>query len=298
MTQTKTQRVPPMLASSSAPFDDPGWLFDVKWDGVRAMTLVSVDGIHIWGRDRQDYTDRYPHLQCLRRLPPGTILDGELVLVLDGRPDFHALMARHRARPNPRSQHAERVQYVVFDVLSAGEESLLKTPVEDRREQLLDLIGNDDPAVTCCLGVRGGGKRFFEKAVAAGHEGVVAKQLGSHYRPGARTTAWKKIKPKMEVPCVLIGYRPDVNGIRDLLLAGVRDRELRFVGAIELGIPNSRGFAKQLESLRQSMPTVPCSVRGFWIKPELVCMIRFSGYRPNGAWRDPVFAGWVDSQRV
>src|SRR5947207_1896837 len=72
--------LPPMLASSAAPFDDAQCLFEVKWDGVRAMTLIRSAGIQIWGRELQDYTPRYAELETLRRLPKDTLLDGELVL--------------------------------------------------------------------------------------------------------------------------------------------------------------------------------------------------------------------------
>src|SRR6516225_10948174 len=83
MTSTETipDRIPPMLARSARPFDDEGCVFELKWDGVRALTAIKNDGIRIWGRDLQDYTLRYPELACLRDLPNGTVLDGELVLL-------------------------------------------------------------------------------------------------------------------------------------------------------------------------------------------------------------------------
>jgi ATP-dependent DNA ligase len=82
-----------MLATSTQPFDDPSCLFEVKWDGVRALTAVEHDGIRLWGREGADYSGRYPDLEVLRRTPAGTMLDGELVMVHDGLPDFHASAA-------------------------------------------------------------------------------------------------------------------------------------------------------------------------------------------------------------
>src|SRR4051812_22268401 len=92
---TLPHTVSPMLATSAAPFDDAGCLFEVKWDGVRALASVTRESWRLWGRELQDYTDRYPELRVLLELPAGTMLDGELVMVRDGRPDFHALMSRH-----------------------------------------------------------------------------------------------------------------------------------------------------------------------------------------------------------
>src|SRR5436190_24234284 len=95
-------RLLPMLATSSEPFDDAAFLFEVKWDGVRALASVEPDGLRLWGREGADYSGRYPELEVLRRLPPGTLLDGELVVVRAGQPDFHALMSRHARRTHQR----------------------------------------------------------------------------------------------------------------------------------------------------------------------------------------------------
>ena len=99
-TDTIPHVIQPMLAASARPFDDENCLFEVKWDGVRAMTAVASGGVRVWGRDTQSYTDRYPELACLRSLPDGAVLDGELVVVRNQRADFHALMARHRSGPS------------------------------------------------------------------------------------------------------------------------------------------------------------------------------------------------------
>src|SRR5262249_18441045 len=124
--------VAPMLATSSPPFDHPEYIFETKWDGVRALMARQNGKVRIWGRHLQDYTDRYPELHTLP-FPDGTILDGELVAVPNGRPDFHALMARHRSRPG---RLALPVQYVAFDVLTLGNNSLLRAPLRERRALL------------------------------------------------------------------------------------------------------------------------------------------------------------------
>src|SRR5262245_20796724 len=150
---------------------------------------VQNDMVRIWGRHLQDYTDRYPELQSLE-FPEGTILDGELVVVRDGRPDFHALMARHRSWPG---RLAAPVQYVVFDMLALGNKSLLKVPLRERREILDDALPKQ-PLLRRCEGVVGKGCSFFQKMIRQGHEGVVAKRLSSSYTPGRRSDAWQKIK--------------------------------------------------------------------------------------------------------
>jgi len=90
----------PMLAVRSEPFDSGEYLFEVKWNGIRALAGRDSSGWRLWGRDLADYRPRYPELQFLNRLPPGTVVDGELVLLHDGLPDLDTLLARHqRSQP-------------------------------------------------------------------------------------------------------------------------------------------------------------------------------------------------------
>jgi ATP-dependent DNA ligase len=93
------QPILPMLATSAQPFDSDAFFFEVKWDGVRALAAVEGDRWLLWGRELTDYTERYPELDGLRLLPPGTVVDGELVLLRDGRPDLQALLRRHLECP-------------------------------------------------------------------------------------------------------------------------------------------------------------------------------------------------------
>src|SRR5438067_10320685 len=126
----------PMLAVKAEPFDSPEYLFEIKWDGVRALAGRAAGGWRLWGRDLADYRPRYPELAALAALPVGTALDGEIVLLAGGVPDLDALLARH-ARARPRAAHArsaERpVTYVVFDAPSDGGRCLCGRPLAERR---------------------------------------------------------------------------------------------------------------------------------------------------------------------
>src|SRR5215472_14914508 len=91
-----------MLATRAVPFDSDQYLFEVKWDGVRALAAIENRRWRLWGRSGNDYTERYPELEVLRRLPSGTMIDGELVVLQSGRADFPALLARHQRSPARR----------------------------------------------------------------------------------------------------------------------------------------------------------------------------------------------------
>jgi ATP-dependent DNA ligase len=190
-----------MLAVPARPFDAPEYSFEVKWDGIRALAAVEATAWRLWGRQRADYTARYPELEVLRRWPAGTLVDGELVAIdPDRRPALTRLLQRHGLTDPWRRSQARRwcpVHYVVFDLLYHRGRCLLHQPLARRREELAELtdrLGLDE--VVFSAGVVGRGTALYAAALAQGHEGVMAKHLSSPYRPGRRSPAWRKIKPR------------------------------------------------------------------------------------------------------
>ncbi len=196
-------RLLPMLAVPAAPFDSPEYSFELKWNGIRALAAVETEGWRLWGRERADYTARYPELELRGRLPAGTLLDGELVAFdADGRPDLARLLRRHGLTDPWRIHQARHwcpVRYVLFDLLYHAGRCLVREPLARRREVLAEVCKQlDAVGVQFSEGVVGQGRALYAAALAQGHEGVMAKHLASTYRPGRRTQAWRKIKPKAE----------------------------------------------------------------------------------------------------
>jgi len=199
-------RLLPMLAVPATPFDSPDYDFEVKWDGIRALAAVETMGWRLWGRGRADYTARYPELDVLRRLPAGTLVDGELVAFdAEGQPDLPWLLRRHGLTDPWRiaqARHWCSVRYVLFDLLYHAGRCLLREPLLRRREVLAETCQRLDAAdVRFSEGVVGQGKALYAAALAQGHEGVMAKHLASTYRPGRRSAAWRKIKPRLQGTC-------------------------------------------------------------------------------------------------
>jgi ATP-dependent DNA ligase len=197
-------QVLPMLAVVAEPFDSPEYSFEIKYDGVRALAAVEESGWRLWGRERADYTARYPELDVLRRLPAGTLVDGELVVFdADGRPDLRRLLRRHGLTDPWRIRQARYwcpVRYVVFDLLYHAGRCLLREPLVWRREMLAAACEKPEvPEVEFSPVVIGAGTALYQTVVAAGHEGVMAKRLTSIYQPGKRSVTWKKIKPRPRI---------------------------------------------------------------------------------------------------
>lgn len=292
------RHIAPMLARIGAPFDSPDHLFEIKWDGVRAMTYVE-DGRHrMHGRKRRDLADRYPELAALATLPSGTVLDGELVVLRpDGRPDFPAIIGRENGSA-ARAQEAARQQpvvYIVFDLLYANGEPRLAQPLRERRERLAQLVAAAAmPRLVLSDGVIGDGLALFAGARERGLEGIVGKRLASPYLPGERTDAWLKIKVAQQVHCLILGYEPD--GERDfksLIVATDFDGELRCVGRVGSGIGEAERveLRRLLFARRTSKPLIDAGLPGRWVEPGLYCTVSYLELTENGQLRAPVFVG-------
>jgi bifunctional non-homologous end joining protein LigD len=288
----------PMLATSAEPFDSFDYVFEIKWDGVRALAAVEDGQWRLWGRDLADYTPRYPELDVLGRLPSGTVVDGELVMFRDARPDLNAILGRHQLANAMRIRFASQqtpVRYVLFDLLYHRGRPLLHEPYHRRRRLLVDLLtGLEDPApMMFSEGIAGSGKDFFERAVALGHEGIMAKLQTSRYLPGQRSAAWKKIKPAEVLPCVIIGYVPSRSGIHCLLVATVHDGVCRYVGEVASGFSDAMkaDLGRRLAQIQRREPVVTCPRKARWVEPNLFCRVRFLAWTPGGFLRGASFKG-------
>jgi bifunctional non-homologous end joining protein LigD len=289
-----------MLATAAEPFDSPDYSFEIKWDGVRAIAAIESAGWQLWGRGTGSYTDRYPELEVLRQLPAGTILDGELVRLNEGRADFSQLLRRHQLAGGRKIRWAAArapVTYIVFDLLNLGGKYLLKEPLVTRRERLEELWSQfESPCCHLSQTIQGSGKDFFQRSVEQGHEGVMAKRLDSRYCAGQRSPAWRKIKPREETVGVIIGYRMRSDGtLSALLVAADNGRGLNYVGEICSGFGRiAHRLAPLLAERRCATPCVPCRKQARWVRPELYCRARCFGRTASGRWKFPYFVNLLD----
>ncbi len=183
----------PMLAQSGRPFDSDQHLFEVKWDGIRALAYVEHAGYRLISRHGLAMGELFPELAGIADLPPGTLLDGELVVLRNGRPDLSLVQSRHQLRSAHKIQVRAQTTpgtYIVFDQLYHEYRPLLGRPLSVRRDILSGTLGRAGlPRLVFSQGVLGAGRAFFQQVVERRLEGVVAKRLDSLYRPGRRDGA-------------------------------------------------------------------------------------------------------------
>ncbi|HEX5014797.1 MAG TPA: non-homologous end-joining DNA ligase [Candidatus Limnocylindrales bacterium] len=297
--------IPPMLATLvGAPFDDPDWLFEVKWDGFRVEAVVDGSAVRLWTRGEKDAAQWYfgPFLE-----PPSwirakeAIVDGEVIALDDhGEPDFALLQARIKGRGGPAAAETPFV-YEVFDLLHLDGRSLLEEPLEERR-RLLAAILKPDPRVRLSEHIEANGLSFFEAARVRGLEGIMAKDRRSPYIPGKRTDRWQKIKIRPEQELVVGGWAKGTGKAVDLgaLLVGVyEDGALRYAGKVGAGFTDS-SRADLLAAVGKLAADDPpfaeappkAAARGAsWLRPELVIRAEFAGWTGDGLVRQASYKG-------
>lgn len=253
-----------LAAAAPSPPAGPAWAAELKWDGMRAIVDVTTSGLRVRSRNGNDFTECYPELGALLRLPlPSCSLDGEIVcLAPDGRPDFDRLRTRwHRpaARQAAALARSTPATFVAFDLLELSGVPRVAHAYLERRAQLLELVrGNPCTSWFAPDHQVGRGGELFEASKRAGIEGIVAKRIDSRYFPGQRSTAWLKVKNyRVETFCVGGWLPPSPRASLQLLLGRHDSRgDLVFAGSVDVtGSPRWSQLIAALEQL--SSPTSP-----------------------------------------
>lgn len=285
----------PMLAKIGKPFSSDEHYFEIKWDGTRALAFIEGGDYRLLNRKRRSRKDAYPELALLAGLPAGTVLDGEISVLVDGRPEFAAMLQREQAVRPARVRALTRTlpaAYVVFDVLYRDGRPVMDLALSERREILAEVLaGHEDPRLIRSQGVTGDGLTFFEEACRRQLEGIVAKRLASRYLPGKRTDAWLKIKRTQRVYCAVLGFQQTGEDLKSLLVAVDAGGELRYAGKVGSGWSTAKRaeiHALLRERVRPA-PILPVSVDATWVEPGLYCTVDFLEWTEGGELRAPVF---------
>ena len=302
-------KLEPMLAQSAEqPFSDPAWIFEIKWDGVRALVLLNKGKYELRSRNARTITSQYPELAELpgRILARQAVLDGEVVALDErGRGDFERLQERmHNSSPSPQLLAKSPVTLYLFDLLWYDGYDLCEAPLVQRKE-LLRCILKAGERIRFCDHHAEQGKELFELARQHGLEGIVAKRAESTYTSG-RVGAWLKIKSRSDLDAVVAGWT-EPRGAREhfgaLIIGLYEGRKLRCVGQVGSGFDAKTlqkiiGRLKKLQTPKCPFDTLPeTNEKPCWAEPQLVARVEYSGWTQEQRLRHPVFLGLRDDKQ-
>lgn len=302
-------QVPVALATlADKPFSNPDWLFEIKWDGERALAFVRDGEVEFRSRSDREITQEYPELKTLPKTLNArkAILDGEVV-VLDesGRSDFLRIQQRFGVlNPSVRLQQTVPVNYYAFDLLYYDGYDLRNVALETRKELLRSLLTPSD-RVRFSDHQNEKGIELYEVARQQGLEGIVAKRRDSIY-PGKRSSPWLKFKIVQDIDVVIAGWTAPRKSREHFgaLLMGLYDADgnLEYIGSVGTGFTQELldSIYKSLQGLKTSdspfrtAPKVKEAVH--WVKPELVARVKFGQWTHDKKLRAPVFLGFQEDR--
>ncbi|HTM38894.1 MAG TPA: non-homologous end-joining DNA ligase [Terriglobales bacterium] len=306
--RTMPQAITPMLASvCDQPFDDPHWLFEIKWDGYRAVAFLEDGDVRLVSRNHNDLTAKFSELGGLATpvKAKNAILDGEIVVLDDeGRPSFSLMQQRtgfrsHGRQSTPRGDLP--ILYYVFDVIYLEGYDLRQVRLEERKRVLREVVSDSD-ILRYSDHFAGNGKALFNVAKEKGLEGIIAKKANSSYEE-RRSRDWQKIKITQTIDCVIGGYT-DPEGARQYfgsLMLGLYNQKRQLVHVGNAGTGFNYALLKEISQVLKNLestgnpftgPTEP--KKAHWVKPVRVAEVKFTEWthETNGGGlklRAPVF---------
>ncbi|MCW3123971.1 MAG: ligD [Flavipsychrobacter sp.] len=275
-------------------FDDADWLYEIKWDGYRAIADINKKDLRLYSRNGLSFKEDYPTVyEELQKIKKEAVLDGEIVaLDSEGKPSFQLLQQYAKDNSIP-------ICYYVFDCLSLNGKSLEDKPLTERKE-ILRSVFKDNDLIKYCDHIQERGKDFFAAVKKQGLEGMIAKRADSVYTENSRSNDWLKVKNVVMEEAVIAGYT-EARGSRKhfgaLVLGVYKKGKLIYIGHTGTGFNNAS--LKELYQKLQPLVTdknpfgikVPVNAPVTWVKPELVCNLKYSEITDEGHRRHPVFMG-------
>ena len=294
---------PMLLHEVKEPFDDNDYIYELKLDGIRCIAYIEPKSVALQNKRFKELTPIYPELsdicKCVKKR---VILDGELVVLTDGKPDFYALQRRSLMTDSFRISLAAKknhVQFAAYDILYCDGKDLTDLSLLKRKEILSKNVKEGfNLSISRYLSTNG--VAFFELAKKENLEGIVAKKKDGLYHIGKRTHDWIKIKVMQDEDLLVLGYQPDEDGkVKDLILGYYDENgELKCRGKVYLGVSKAeqRIIGEFAKKNTVKKPWFDKYKNVVWLKPELIGTAHFMHETASGGMRQPVWKGLRDDK--
>jgi DNA ligase D-like protein (predicted ligase)/DNA ligase D-like protein (predicted 3'-phosphoesterase) len=292
----------PMLAQPrESAFTSEDWIFEIKWDGIRAISYVN-DDLNVRSRNDKELKYNFPELDELKTLVSNAVLDGEIVVMRQGKADFQTLLERantNNTRDISLMANKFPATYVVFDILEKDGESLVDLPLVERKKLLAEYMKEGEHVVFSLFAEKEG-EAYYEAALKKGIEGIVAKKKSSPYEAGVRSGNWLKIKKVASCDCVIFGYTKGEGARAETfgaLVLGLYEKgKPVYVGKVGTGFSDSTMAVlletfKPLETREKTLEVTDVLEPITWLRPELVCTVGYQSLTRDGKLRMARFRG-------
>ncbi len=289
---------PMLIGESGTAFDSPDYIFELKLDGERCIAYLDpADGSDLRNKRNMKMLPKVPELSDIHlQVNARCILDGELVVLVDGKPDFRE-MQRRSLTTNDFKLNLQSARhpasFVAFDILYQDGKTLTELPLMNRK-RLLKSVVRENARLAISRYIERRGVDFYHIAEKQGLEGVVAKRKDSIYVFDKRTRDWIKIKNLLDEDFVVCGYIEKEKNVVSVVLGQYKGRALFYKGRVTLGV-STKDFKLMRLAQRQDLPPVEITPSGIenavWLKPALVCTVQYMNKTKTGYMRQPVFKG-------
>lgn len=290
--------MPMLIGEDGAPFDSDDYIYELKLDGERCIAYLDpAEGTELRNKRNMQMLSKVPELSDLHKhINARCILDGELAIIKDGKPDFF-LIQRRSLTSNPiKIELAARQNpacFTAFDVLYFVDHATNLLPLMERKEILKSVVTSESDRFAVSRYIPRQGVAFFNLASEQGLEGIVAKRTDSKYYFDRRTKDWVKIKNMIDEDFVICGYIRKENNMTSLILGQYDNGKLTYQGHVTLGV-GGESFRRimRLPVKKQAPFPVPAgNEEAVWVEMSLVCVVKYMMRTEGGGMRQPVFKG-------
>jgi DNA ligase D-like protein (predicted ligase) len=290
---------PMLLGDNKPPFDSPDHIFELKLDGIRCVAYLSDIDFDLRNKRNKRLNSIYPELKDInRQVKARCILDGELLVLNEGKPDFFEVQRRSLMTNPVKIEIAAKklpVCFTAFDVLYHNDKQITDLPLMERKSLLLEIV-TESADIAVSRYIEQEGVALYEAAAGQGLEGIVAKRKDSKYYFGKTTKDWVKCKALLDEDFIICGYYTKEKHIASVILGVYKNGEIIYQSHVAMGI--SRQDFNIISSQKRCFryPGFPDFEDAVWIMPELVCCVQFMERTPGGGLRQPVFKGLRDDK--
>ena len=290
-----------LIGEEREAFDSPDYIYELKLDGERCLAYLDPSGTDLRNKRNIKMLPKVPELsQIHKQIRCRCILDGELAIIHNGKPDFYLIQRRSMMTDALKIQVDSQLHpacFTAFDILYYNDHLVTGLPLTERKKLLQEVVLTENACMAISRHIEGNGVAFYLLAEQQDLEGIVAKRKDSKYYFDKRTKDWIKCKYLKDSDYVICGYVPKTGSMASIVLGQYRDSRLIYKGHVSLGI-SGETYQKILSVPHTDNPFLTGKDKSntVWIEPKLVCTVKYMMKTESGSLRQPVFKGLRDDK--